>query len=333
MSTENIPGATAAGSKQTTDDGIDMSVEARARRLGWHPKEEYNGAPGKWVDAAEFVRRGEEQMPLLRENLRKTETRALRLESQLGAQGAQLNKMQAELEEARQAVVDMRDMLSTSQDRAYQRAISEIEARFDAAIDEGDKAAAKKAREDLKVVTEEMAKRTAKKAEKKDPPAAPEVQPNQEAVAWVNDPSQAWYRGNLDAKVWADAVFSKMGADPAVKDLPLSEKLSKIRELAAKKFPEYFPANDPLVRQPEKKVGDAGDDDDEVVEEVQHPKVSTPRSPRRQQAGAQTFDAMPQEAKDSYARIAKQITERMKHTGRGKPITKEEFATKFWENQ
>jgi len=34
-------------------------VELQARDSGWVPKEEYKGEEHKWVDAGEFLRRGE----------------------------------------------------------------------------------------------------------------------------------------------------------------------------------------------------------------------------------------------------------------------------------
>jgi len=34
-------------------------IQEKAMAEGWRPKEEYQGDPEKWVDAAEFLRRGE----------------------------------------------------------------------------------------------------------------------------------------------------------------------------------------------------------------------------------------------------------------------------------
>jgi hypothetical protein len=46
----------------------DQAPEARARELGWVPKEEFRGDHEKWVDAETFNRRGEEIMPILKKN-------------------------------------------------------------------------------------------------------------------------------------------------------------------------------------------------------------------------------------------------------------------------
>lgn len=45
--------------------------EAKARRMGWVPREEYRGDQKRWVTAEEFIRRGENELPILRERLRK----------------------------------------------------------------------------------------------------------------------------------------------------------------------------------------------------------------------------------------------------------------------
>jgi len=70
--------------------------EARARAQGWRPKEEYRGDPDRWVDADEFNRRGEEELPILRErNKRLAEqvTESTRREQALDAELAQMRRM------------------------------------------------------------------------------------------------------------------------------------------------------------------------------------------------------------------------------------------------
>jgi len=49
----------------------DISVEERARAMGWRPKEEYGGNKDNWVDANEFVRKGEEELPVMRDTVRR----------------------------------------------------------------------------------------------------------------------------------------------------------------------------------------------------------------------------------------------------------------------
>lgn len=63
----SIPGE---GSQQTNARDEPAEIESRARAQGWVPKEEFRGPAENWRDANEFVRRGEEELPILRERSR-----------------------------------------------------------------------------------------------------------------------------------------------------------------------------------------------------------------------------------------------------------------------
>jgi hypothetical protein len=103
-------------------------AEDKARRLGWKPKDEYTGPEGKWVDAAEFVRRGEESPTLLRKNNEALERQVKNLRDDLKKVAGQMGQFQK---------------------RAYEQAVKDIEARHAAAVDEGDRAAALDAANEL----------------------------------------------------------------------------------------------------------------------------------------------------------------------------------------
>ncbi len=64
-------------------EGGEPNVEQKARELGWSPKEEFRGDPEKWIEAGEFVRRGEELMPILKANNRKLHDKVNALESEV----------------------------------------------------------------------------------------------------------------------------------------------------------------------------------------------------------------------------------------------------------
>lgn len=66
------------GEAQPVDQAVDSGdneprvddTETRARAMGWVPKDEFRGPADKWRDAAEFVRHGEQELPILRERNR-----------------------------------------------------------------------------------------------------------------------------------------------------------------------------------------------------------------------------------------------------------------------
>lgn len=304
--------------------GTQVPVEDRARKLGWRPKEQFRGDPDMWVDAAEFVRRGEEQIPLLRDNLRKEQARTQALEREVKTFQSQMQVMQAQVQESREVSLRMQSMLEKGEERAYKRAMSELEARMDQAVEEGDVEAAKKARKDLAELSENRIK-----PEDKPAPKAPQNQgpPPVDPVAdsWVKSEDQAWFRENEDAKQYAIGLSAKLMRDPKTKDLTLEQNLKKVREMAAEKFPEYFDPNDPIFDQ-------QAEDDPEP--EVRKPpaRVAAPRSPssgRRQTPvddAQKRFEDIPAEDQKQFHRIAREL----KEAGTKKPYTKEQYAEAYW---
>lgn len=60
-------------------------TEARARAQGWVPKEEFRGPAENWRDAAAFVKRGEEELPIMRERVRAMERKLVEKDTQFTA--------------------------------------------------------------------------------------------------------------------------------------------------------------------------------------------------------------------------------------------------------
>jgi hypothetical protein len=69
-----------------TPNTENTEVETRARAMGWRPQDEFNGDPSKWRSAEEFVQRGENDLPVLRENLRRMTSQVTDLQSRLSRQ-------------------------------------------------------------------------------------------------------------------------------------------------------------------------------------------------------------------------------------------------------
>jgi hypothetical protein len=81
------PGAqeTVEHDQNTVDSGA-SDIETRARAMGWVAQDEFRGDPARWRPAEEFVQRGENEMPLLRENLRRTTDQLTQLQERLARQ-------------------------------------------------------------------------------------------------------------------------------------------------------------------------------------------------------------------------------------------------------
>lgn len=93
------------------------TAEDQARKRGWRPKEEFEGPADKWVDADTFLKRGQEEPGLLRAELKAAE-----------------RKIQSLTRDLRQ----LADHHSRTEERAFKRALAEIEARLDQAAASGD---------------------------------------------------------------------------------------------------------------------------------------------------------------------------------------------------
>src|SRR6185437_13103474 len=90
-------------------------TEARARRQGWRPLEEYNGNPDRWIDAESFLKRAETDLPVTRARLETMESRYAQTEAELG-------KTRQSLEEVRGVLNDFRTMAQRGEERAYKKA-------------------------------------------------------------------------------------------------------------------------------------------------------------------------------------------------------------------
>jgi len=75
----------------------EQNVEKQAEAMGWTPKEKWRGDPEKWVDAAEFVERGEHVIPILTANQKK-------LLSQLAERDAKIGGLEGVVSELTKSV-------------------------------------------------------------------------------------------------------------------------------------------------------------------------------------------------------------------------------------
>lgn len=190
----------------------DPKVEAKARGLGWVPEAEFRGDKAKWVDAPTFVQRGEEIMPILRENNR-------RLEGEVETLRAQVADGAAAIKESQTAMQD----LIANQTAATLTAVKDTKARLRASL-----RAAREANDfDLIEEIEDQlddVRDTERKIEAKpkttpapspQPTAAPAVDP--EWAAWQRENS--WFGKDKRRTALTMAEAAELREDPANKGL------------------------------------------------------------------------------------------------------------------
>jgi hypothetical protein len=177
-------------------------VTERAHNMGWTPKEQFKGDPEKWVDAAEFVRRGEEFVPFLKAN----------------------NKaLERQIKDLTKTVKNLADHNAKTDERAYARALKDLKAEQAAAVAAGDVDA-------VDQITDEIAALATAKAAK--PSESDDF--GETFAAWKAE--NKWYDSDPALQEAAFGIAEKLrqeGKTPA-EQLPLVA--TRIKQL----FPEKF---------------------------------------------------------------------------------------------
>ena len=153
-------------------DEAQQQIEARARAMGWTEKSEFKGDPAKWRDAAEFVERGENLLPLVK---------------------AQNKRLEREVAELKQTTRELGDYLSKTEQRAYDRALADLKQQRKEALAAGDGDAFEKADEQIKTVEREAAEKAAKRAEKANDGPDPVYAEWESRNPWLKDTELSEY--------------------------------------------------------------------------------------------------------------------------------------------
>lgn len=139
----SVPGESQSSfTPQTQAETQSTDIEGKARSQGWVPQEEWRGDPEKWRPADEFVKRGEELLPVALERSRAAERKAQELEARLAARERESEEKLARIERLSiSAVQRQRDSLEAAYRNAQREAVNSGDVqRFDQL--ERDKAAA-----------------------------------------------------------------------------------------------------------------------------------------------------------------------------------------------
>ena len=211
------------------DEIEELSVDARARAMGWKPLAEYRGDPRRWTDAEEFIRKGEEELPILRDQSRRMAEKIARFEP--------------ELESAKKAAKDALALARSSEQRGYDRAMAEQKAAQRQAVREGDTDAYDAAQAEIDRI--EATRRIAEAPVEEDEPApapAQEVWPETTAFLAANP----WFRS--DAQLNASMIGHHDVVVRTRADLTRSQQYALAKKRVAEDFPGRIPETTPLPR-------------------------------------------------------------------------------------
>jgi hypothetical protein len=183
-----------------------------ARELGWLPKEEFKGDPSRWTDAETFVRKGDVVMPIIKAENKRLKRKIEDLEKQF-----------------RQASTHF----SKAEERAYERALADLTAKQEAAVESGDLAAHRAISKEIGELSKEM-------------PGKPVQATKEQATeAWDEFREEnSWYdRANLasateievNARLYYDRMVEKHLAK--TEEMPPADFFGFIGDLVREKYP------------------------------------------------------------------------------------------------
>jgi hypothetical protein len=202
-------------------DDKGQDVEARARKMGWRPKSEYEASgrdTSKFVSAEEFIRRGENELPVIRERFRKLEKLT--------------DKQAKEISEGTQLLRDLVANQKAERDKAVKKAIAELTTKRKEASAVGDADAVEAISGEIEEQKAELKKPVeAEREQKQEVAKAPP-----ELIAWV-EANKSWFEGDPEAHDFAVSVYGRLQADDSLTE---TERLAQTRARVAKRFPEHF---------------------------------------------------------------------------------------------
>ena len=174
-----------------------IEVQREAEKMGWIPPTRFKGDPSRFVDADIYIKRGEEVLPIVKEQNKRlhTELDSLKRESQATAHA---------LKAAQDAIAQMEERHTVATQKAVDDARRQVKAQLAAASEAGD-------HEGVAELTEQLTKMavtepTAAKA----PAPAPEPQftPPADLVEW--NAENPWFGTNKRKTALALAVAQEL---------------------------------------------------------------------------------------------------------------------------
>lgn len=157
-------------------------MQAKAEKMGWIPPARYRGEPERFVDADEYVARGEQVLPIVR-------AQNQRLQEEVASLKANQAALQESLQKANTALEEIEERHTVATVKAVEQAKKDLQKRLAEAHDAGDSAAIAEITGlmvDLNASSVEPPKKKEPETKPSLPPAAvpPELKAWQEANSW-----------------------------------------------------------------------------------------------------------------------------------------------------
>lgn len=210
-------------------------LEAQARAMGWKPQEEFKGPAEKWVDAGEYIRRGEEVLPIVRNENRKLHDQVTALNGQIAQLTAALNESKTSMS----AFAEFQaEMLETKLKEQRTALMAQIREARDAGDDER-LADLEESLDENRDAAKTLKKRQEPAGKKVEAPPGPSaLTPEQQAEydAWAA--KHPWINGTSAEDLAKQGAAMRFGTDAARQGL----KFKSFYDYVDQKMAEAFPA-------------------------------------------------------------------------------------------
>lgn len=168
---------------------MSTEIEQEARKSGWTPLENFKGDPDKWVDAEEWVDRGQHVMPILSANNR-------RLQGELLTRDQKIGNLQEQLDNTKVALEKLEEHYSAATKRAVETAKKDLMEQLKTAREDNDVDAEEAIREQLATVRETQKAADKADEDKKAKGAKPSDTNDSTHAKEISPDFKAWHKDN-----------------------------------------------------------------------------------------------------------------------------------------
>ena len=183
-----------------TEVQSDPKVEAKATSMGWSTQEKWKGDPSNWVDAATFVQRGEQFLPILKANNR-------RLEEQHHATLQEVQRLNGLLEASQTAIAELKEFHDADTRRAVEATKRRLLSELTAAKKDGDVEAEVQLTDELSQVNAALKEEPKKKEE---PVKQTESKIDPAFTAWQSREENSWFGKDRRKTTLAIAIAQEL---------------------------------------------------------------------------------------------------------------------------
>lgn len=230
-----VPGEQPEAAEQETHEApVVDDVETKARSQGWVPKEEFRGDPSKWRPADEFVKRGEELLPIALERARAAERRIQDIEAQFQQKLARVEKVSQ---------------------IALERQRSDLQARYDAAMRDaaanGDVERYDQLSQGRQQAFQQFDDHVRQELQAPPPTQEMPAEARQTVEGWITQ--NEWFTRDQELNAVAQQHHMKLLREQP--GLSLADNLAETKKYVQKRYPDRFGISPRTVVQPSVESG------------------------------------------------------------------------------